>query len=79
MRRFHLNVFSDVEAQDYEGIERPDLDRVIAEAVIGVRDLVATGIREGRPIHRSHRIEITDEVGTVLHMVYFGDVLDLRD
>jgi len=79
MPRFHLNVFSDVEAQDHEGIERPDLDRVIKEAVIGVRDLVASNIREGRPIYQFHRIEINDEVGHLLHAVYFGDVIDLRD
>lgn len=79
MPQFHLNIFSDVEAQDYEGIDRPDLDRVIAEAVAGVRDLVASGIREGRPVYRSYRIEITDEVGNLLHTVYFRDALDLRD
>ncbi|MBD8546228.1 DUF6894 family protein [Sphingomonas sp. CFBP 8760] len=78
MPRFHLNIFSDIEAPDYEGIERPDLNRVIAETVTGVRDLVASGIREGRPIYRSHRIEITDGAGTLLHAVYFGDVIDLR-
>ncbi len=79
MPRFHLNIFSDVEARDYEGIDRPDLDRVIAEAVAGVRDLIASGIREGRPVYRSYRIEITDEVGNLLHTVYFRDALDLRD
>ena len=79
MPRFHLNVFSDVEARDYEGIERPDLDRVIDEAMTGVRDLVASNIRDGRTIYRSHRIEITDKAGNLLHEVYFDDVIDLRD
>ncbi|GAA3709310.1 hypothetical protein GCM10022268_18260 [Sphingomonas cynarae] len=79
MPRFHLNIFSDVEARDDEGIERPDLDRVIKEAVVGVRDLVASNIREGRAVYRSHRIEITDEAGNLMHTVYFGDVIDLRD
>jgi hypothetical protein len=78
MARFHLNVFNDIEAFDEEGVERQSLDIVRSEAINGARDLVANLIRYGKPVHRTHRIEITDDAGSHLHTVYFGDVIDLR-
>lgn len=61
MTVFHLNVFSNVDAQDNEGIERPNLEVAKLEAMAGVRDLIAHDILDGKPIFRSHRIEITDD------------------
>jgi hypothetical protein len=78
MPKFHLNVFNSVTAFDEEGVERPSLEVAKSEAVDGVRDLVANLIRYGEPVHRTHRIEVTDEAGSHLHTVYFGDVIDLR-
>ena len=78
MPKYHLNVFNDVEAPDEEGIDRPNLEIAKAEAIAGARDLVATQIRSGEPVYRSHRIEITDPAGVVLHTVAFGDIIDLR-
>jgi hypothetical protein len=76
--QFHLNVFNSINAFDEEGIERPSLEVAKAEAIVGARDLVANLIRYGEPVHRTHRIEITDEAGSLLHTVLFGDVIDLR-
>jgi hypothetical protein len=78
MPQFHLNVFSDIDAVDEEGIERANLEVTTLEAIIGARDMIANLIRYGRPVYRTHRIEITDEVGNLLHTVRFGDVIDLR-
>jgi hypothetical protein len=78
MPRFHFNVFNNVVALDYEGVERPSLEVARAEAVAGARDLVASHIRDGNTIYSSHRIEITDEAGRLLDVVRFGDIVDLR-
>jgi hypothetical protein len=78
MSLFHLNVFSDFDAQDIEGIELANLEVAKQQAVAGFRDLVAHDIRDGKPIYRSHRIEITDEIGCLLDTVRFEDIIDLR-
>ena len=75
---FHLNVFNNVITPDLDGLERPDLEAAKADAIAGARDLVASDIREGRTVHQSHRIEITDDAGQLLHTVRYGDVVDLQ-
>jgi hypothetical protein len=61
MPQFHLNVFSDIDAVDEEGVERADLEVAKSEAVAGARDVIANLIRYGKPVDRTHRIEITNE------------------
>jgi hypothetical protein len=77
--RFHINVFNNVDAYDEEGIDLVSLEMAKAEALAGARELVADHIREGRPIHKRHRIEITNAVGQPVDAVYFGDVIDVRN
>lgn len=79
MPLFHFNVFNFVDASDIEGQDFPDLNSAIAAAVRGARELVAEHILRGEPIYRNNRIEITDDNGTLLHAVQFGDIVDLRD
>jgi hypothetical protein len=78
MPQFHLNVFNDIDAVDEEGIDRANLEAAKSEAIVGARDMIANLIRYGKPVHRTHRIEITDKSGNLLHTVRFGDVIDLR-
>jgi hypothetical protein len=73
--RFHFNVFNGVDALDEEGVERPSLEVAKADAVTGARDLIANLIRYGKPVRRTDRIEITNEAGTLLDTVHFGDAL----
>ena len=78
MPHFHLNVFDDIEAYDREGIQCPNIEEAKGKAIAGARELVATSIIEGKPIYRSHRIEITNGCGEVLDTVRFADIVDLR-
>lgn len=78
MQRFHLHVFHGEPVHDHEGLDRPDLDAAIKEAVRGARDLIASDMRAGRPIYRSNHIDIADHAGRVLHTVRYADVLDVR-
>jgi hypothetical protein len=78
MPRYHLNVFNNIDALDPTGIELPNIAAAKAEAVAGARDIMAAHVKAGQPIYSSHRIEITDEAGNVLHEVKFGDIIDLR-
>ncbi|WP_128082384.1 hypothetical protein [Sphingomonas sp. Ant20] len=78
MPHFYMNVYNNVVAIDEEGIERADLETVMSEAVRGARALIAEHIQNGKTVHTSHRIEIADDAGKVLHTVRFGDIVDIR-
>jgi hypothetical protein len=78
MPRFYLTVCNDVRAIDDEGEELPDLEAATSRAVQGARELIAEQVLAGRPISQEHCIEIADTEGTVLHTVYFAEVIQLR-
>lgn len=78
MPQFHLNVFNDIDAVDEEGVDRANPEAAKSEAIVGAREMIASLIRYGKPVHRTHRIDITDQSGNLLHTVRFGDVIDLR-
>jgi hypothetical protein len=61
--------------EDPDGSELLSLEDARAEAVVGVRSIMAHALRVGDPL-RTHRVlEITSEDGEVLHRIYFGDLL----
>jgi hypothetical protein len=41
MPQLHLNVFTDINASDEEGVGRPSLEVAKSEAIVGARDLIA--------------------------------------
>ncbi|WP_373458622.1 DUF6894 family protein [Sphingomonas faeni] len=55
-----------------------NLEAAESEAIVGAREMIASLIRYGKSVHRTHRIQITDQSGNLLHTVRFGDVIDLR-
>ena len=75
--RYRLNVYAEEPCLDPEGIERPNLELAIDAARRGARDVIAADIIAGKPVHRSHRIEVAGEDGSVLHVVEFGDAVQL--
>jgi hypothetical protein len=78
MRRYHFNVFNDFTSLDDEGRELPDIAAAVDEAIRSARELIGHEIMAGRTIHRSHRIEIADDAGSILHTVRFGDIVRLE-
>jgi hypothetical protein len=77
MPRFYLNVRTHFDAPDEEGIDRESLEEAKASAIAGVRGIVAHSVIAGEAVNLSHGIEITDELGNVLHIVRFADSFDL--
>jgi hypothetical protein len=76
--RFHLNIFNgDGAAPDEEGQDFPDLPAARAEAIRGIRSLLAAELAEGR-IELGGRIEIADRGGRVLQTVAFAEAIEIR-
>lgn len=77
MPRFHLNVFDSAgDAVDEEGQELADLEAAGAEAIRGIRSLLASELSEGR-MDLAGRIEIADGDGRLLQTVAFRDALKI--
>jgi len=64
--------------QDPEGIELPDLDAARADALQGIRDIIAEGIRRGREDWLYDAIVLADEAGQGLMTIPFIEALPPR-
>ncbi len=79
MPRFYLHT-RQVERliEDPEGIERSDLDAARAEAIQGIRDILADAVKRGTDNPLDDAIVITDEAGRELMTVPFIEALPPR-
>lgn len=78
MPRFHLNIFNGAgEAPDEEGQELADLAAARAEAIKGIRSLLAAEMSEGA-IDLGGRIEIAEPGGRILATIPFGEAVEVR-
>jgi hypothetical protein len=77
--RFHLNIFNgDGATPDEEGQDFFDLQAARAEAVRGIRSLLADELTDGA-IELGGRIEIADANGQVIQMIGFAEALEIRN
>jgi hypothetical protein len=77
--RFHLNIFNGQGASpDEEGQDFADLAAARAEAIRGIRSLLASELGEGR-VDLGGRIEIADAAGGVLQTVAFAEAIEIRN
>lgn len=78
MPRFHFHVYDGVDSLDEEGIELFDLDAARDAAIRGVRDLMSEAIKTKGRIRLSDSIEITDPRGLRLHVMRYGDCVEIE-
>jgi hypothetical protein len=77
--RFHLNLFNGEGASpDEEGQDFADLPAARAEAIRGIRSLLASELGEGR-VDLGGRIEIADVDGHILQTVAFAEAIEIRN
>jgi hypothetical protein len=76
--RFYFHLLNDVDAPDQEGVELPDLNAALEQAVRNARFTAAETLKETGRIVLRHRIDIEDERGHVLQTVHFGDVVKVE-
>lgn len=75
MPKYYLNIRSkDGLIIDPDGIDRPDLDQVRAEAVAGAREILAAQLIAGEPLD-GQQIEICSEAGELLDVIRFSDMI----
>ena len=78
MARYFFNLRNDVDVDDEEGQEVPDFKAAQERATAYARDMAAASILERHKLDLAHRIEVADERGQVLHVVTFGDAVEVK-
>jgi hypothetical protein len=76
--RFNFHLFNDMTIPDDEGIQLPNAAIALQRAASSAREMAAQSVREGRLV-LEHRIEVTDESGGCVGIVYFRDVVEVLD
>lgn len=77
MPRYFFDLYNDIDAEDEDGVEFPDLDAAEAHAIAEARHLASMCVKEGR-LTLSHRIEILDQHRRLLKLVRFGDAVEVQ-
>jgi hypothetical protein len=61
---------------DPEGSEFPDHDSAVREAIAAAKDMMAEGLRGGKPLIRDASFEIVVDDGAVVATVTFAEAAD---
>jgi hypothetical protein len=75
MSQFYFNVYNTETTLDEVGSDLPGLPEARAEARSAAADLIREEILAGRPLQRSHRIEVQDQDHRVVHVLKFDELI----
>ena len=78
MPTYFFDLHNDIEAQDEEGRELPNVDAVVAEAVKEARQLIKASIDETGRIDLRHHIDVRDERGNTVFVIHFEDAVTVQ-
>ena len=78
MPRYFFDLHNDVEAQDDEGRDLPDVDAVVGEAVREARQLIKASIDETGRIDLRHHIDVRDDHGKTVFVIHFEDAVTVQ-
>jgi len=73
--RYYFHLYNDMDVQDLEGIELPDLPAARAAAIEQARGMIGEMAKTEARIVLSHHIDIEDEDQRVLDTVIFRDII----
>lgn len=79
MPRYFFHLHDDIDAIDPEGNELANLTEARERAAKYAMDMAALSIVERGHIILSHRIDVADQAGEIVHTVHFRDVVQIRD
>ena len=76
MPRYFFDLHNDVDSIDHEGRELPDLEAATDNALIEAREMMTQAIHDGK-LNLNHYIEVRDEAGDVIHVLHFGNAVQV--
>jgi hypothetical protein len=77
--KYYFHLINDMDVPDVEGTELPNLNAARAHAITQIRTTFAETAKEEGRVVLSHRIDIEDQLGTVLDTIYFRDAVNVED
>ena len=78
MPRYFFDLHNDVDADDPDGVELPDLDAALAHALAEARTMIQVSVAETGRIDLRHHIDVRGEDGSILHVQYFEDAVTIQ-
>jgi hypothetical protein len=78
MPRFYFHLYDDLVVRDEEGVDLPGATTAHKKAIREARSLMCATLMEGRLV-LNHRIEVEDEVGSVVATVPFAEAVEIVD
>lgn len=78
MPRYFFDLYNDIDAQDDEGRELPDVDAVVAKAVKEARELIKASIDDTGRIDLRHHISVRDDRGETVFVIHFEDAVTVQ-
>jgi hypothetical protein len=75
--RYYFHLHNEEIVLDEQGMDMPNLAAARAQAVDDARDMICRSVREGH-LNLDHRMEVTDEAGTVVVTVRFRDAFTIE-
>jgi len=80
MGTFYLDIIDrDQRVDDPDGQEFPSVEAATEEARLSAREMVASDLREGRPLGLHRLIEVRDELGAVAARITFTEAMPCND
>jgi len=76
MPRYFFDLYNDVNSLDDEGKELPDLAAAKANALAEAREMMTQAVHDGE-LNLNHYIEDRDEAGDAVHVLHFGDAVQV--
>uniref|UniRef100_UPI0037DA03AB DUF6894 family protein n=1 Tax=Sphingomonas nostoxanthinifaciens TaxID=2872652 RepID=UPI0037DA03AB len=77
MPHFYFHVHNSIEVEDEVGVEHANLDAAVTSGIIDARHLMSDEIKSVGRICLSHYIEICDASGIQMHIVRYGDCVEI--
>ena len=78
MPHYYFDLHNDVDADDPEGGDFPDLESAVAQALLEAREMIQTSVAETGRIDLSHHVDVRDETGAIVHVLHFGDAVAIQ-
>lgn len=74
--RYFFDLYNDVDSVDHEGKELSGLEAATDNALVEAREMMTQAVHEGK-LNLNHYIEVRDEAGDVVHVLHFGDAVQV--
>lgn len=78
MPHYYFDLHNDLDAEDSEGGDFPDLGSAVTYALFEARTMIQASVAETGRIDLSHHIDIRDETGAIVHVLHFEDAITVQ-